>query len=366
MIAHRILPLAGIAAVIAAVAVSATVSHGGVTPPPAAAAPVRVATVHLQPAAQAERYAAVIQPRIEASVGFRVGGKLAQRLVEVGDRVDAGTVLARLDAADLALQRESAEAQLASAAADAANAEHDFARYASLRQGQWTTQQEYDKRKAATATAAARARQETAELQLARDNLGYATLTADGPGVITQILAEPGQVVAQGQAVFRIARLGEMEAVADVPEQAMAALSGAQLDIELWSLPGVTLKGRLREMAPSADAGTRTYRARITLENPPAAVQLGMTATLVARQAASGSVAVLPATALASRGAEPAVFVVNAAGDGLELKPVGVAAYAGDQVVLSGGVADGDRVVTSGVQKLDTGQRVRIWTEPVR
>jgi RND family efflux transporter MFP subunit len=264
------------------------------------------------------------------------------------------------------LQAASADAQLASAEADAANARRDFERYATLRQGQWTTQQEYDKRKAAMETAAARARQMAAEASVTRNNAEYAVLKADGPGVITAVLAEPGQVVAEGQTVFKIARPAGMEAAADVPEQAAATLGQSRLTIELWSLPGVTLTGHLRELAPSADANTRTYRAKVTLDDPPPAVRLGMTATLVQHRAETGSVAILPATSLAKTGDGPAVFVVSGEGDRLRLKPVAVAAYAGDRVVLTGGLAEGDRVVTAGVQKLDPAERVRIWTEPVR
>lgn len=328
--------------------------------------PVRVATVHLEPAAAAARYAAVIAPRIEASIGFRVAGKMTERLVEVGDRVAAGTPLARLDAADLELQARAAEAERASAAADAANAGRDFARYAELRQGQWTTEQEFDKRKAAMETAAARLRQADAQLQVARDNARYATLMADAPGVVTAVLAEPGQVVAAGQTVVRIARAGTVEAVADLPEQAVGALAGATLGVELWSMPSVAIRGHLRETAPIADGSTRTFRARIALDDPPPGIQLGMTATLVVQPPQAGAVALLPMTALAQRAGAPAMFVVNPAGDGLALRPVTVAAYEGDQVVVASGLADGERVVSAGVQKLDPGLPVRIWTEPAR
>jgi RND family efflux transporter MFP subunit len=358
----------GALATASVVAISLALASGEPAAPadPKPSVPVRVTAVHLQPAERAARIAAVVAPRIEASIGFRVGGKLAQRLAEVGDRVEAGTVLARLDPADLRLQAAAADASLASAAADAANARADFERYARLRQGQWTTQQEYDKRKAAMETADARARQAEAQQRLAHDNAQYAALVADGPGIVTAVLAEPGQVVSEGQAVFKIARAGEVEAVADVPEQDAARLREARLAVELWSLPGVTVTGHLRELAPSADADTRTYRAKVALDTPPPSVRLGMTATLVIQGGEAGTVAVLPATALASRDANPAVFVLKPGGDALELRPVRVAAYAGDRVVLSDGVAEGDRVVTAGVQKLDTTQRVRVWAEPAR
>ncbi|HLY57039.1 MAG TPA: efflux RND transporter periplasmic adaptor subunit [Stellaceae bacterium] len=367
MSVNRPLVIAGAAGAVIATAISFVAATGHPAQPTARpAVPVRVAAVHLEPAGRTARYAAVIQPRIEASVGFRVAGKLARRLVEVGDRVEPGTVLAQLDPADLQLQETASAAQLVSAQADAANARHDFERYAKLRQGEWTTQQEYDKRKAAMDTAAARVAQAEAERRIAGNNADYAALTADSAGVVTAVLAEPGQVLSAGQPVFKIARLGEMEAVADVPEQETPALRTADLTVELWSLPGVAVRGHLRELAPSADADTRTYRAKITLDDPPPMVRLGMTATLVECNPEPGMVAVLPAAALASHDAAPAVFVLNPAGDGLELRPVRVAAYAGEHVVVAGGIAEGDRVVTAGVQKLDTGEKVRAWSEPVR
>ncbi len=328
--------------------------------------PVRVEAVSMTAAQQTARYAAVIHPRIEADLGFRVGGKLIARLVEIGDRVEAGTELAKLDPVDLMLQAHAAEAQLASARADAENARHDFERYAQLRQGQWTTQQEYDKRRAVMETTAAKVGELEADLRIARNSSQYTTLVADAPGIVTAVLAEPGQVVSQGQAVFKIARRGEMEAVANLPEQQVAHLAGADMMVELWSDTGHPITGHLREVSPSADASTRTYQVKVTLVAPPPSVQLGMTATLIVGTKQTGQVAVLPMTALTKSGTEPAVWVLNGPGDGVELRPVQVAAYSGDRMVLSGGIHDGDRVVTAGAYKLDAGQKVRVWTEPVR
>jgi RND family efflux transporter MFP subunit len=342
--------------------------HGSTATPQAVEVPlpVRVAEIHLTSADEVVRYAAVVRPRIEADVGFRVGGKVTARLVEVGQRVAAGTTLARLDPNDLELQVRAVAAQLASARADAANASADFKRYASLRQGLWTTQQEYDKRKAVMETAVARVQELEAQLTVARNNAQYATLAADSDGVVTAVLVEPGQVVAQGQPVFRIARLGEMEAVANVPEQQVASLEHAQMAAEVWSLPGLMINGRVRELAPSADAATRTYEARVTLIDPPPQLQLGMTATLVATRPHQGSLAQVPLTALTKSGETPAVWVLNRAGDGIELRPVAVGRYAGEGATITAGLSEGERIVTAGVQKLDGERRVRVWTEPAR
>ncbi|NYZ17370.1 efflux RND transporter periplasmic adaptor subunit [Azospirillum sp. RWY-5-1] len=326
--------------------------------------PVRVATVVLRPADDVARYPAVIRPRVEAEIGFRIAGKVVERLVSTGARVEEGTPLARLDPTDVELQVRAAEAQLASARADAANARADFQRYTQLRQGDWATQQEFDRRKAVLDKADAHVRETEAQLKVVANSARYTTLLADGPGVVTEVLVEPGQVVAQGRTAFRIARLGELEAVANLPEHQVAGLPERALAVELWSLPGVSLPATLRELAPGADAGTRTFQARVSLREPPPAVQIGMTATLVAVQGRGGAVARLPMTALTQRGHDPAVWVVDPDAGKLELRPVQVAAFAGGEVVVAGGVRDGERVVTAGVHKLDPTVKVRVWAEP--
>jgi multidrug efflux system membrane fusion protein len=326
--------------------------------------PVRVTEVQLEPATETIRYAAVIRPRIEADLGFRVGGKIVARLVEVGSRVEAGTPLARLDPADLDLQVRAVEAQLVSARAEAENAKSEFARYAQLRRGEWATQQEYDRRKAEMERKSARVREIEAQLRVAANNREYATLLADAPGIVTDILAEPGQVVAQGQPVLRIARLGTMEAVASIPESQLGAFQSARMSVALWAMPGTEIEGRLREFAPMADAATRTYEARVTLIDPPPGVQLGMTATLTAIRTRDGQIARLPMSALTKQGTSPAVWVLK--GDTLELRPVEIGAYAEDRVVVVAGLNDSEQVVSAGAHKLDPAMKVRAWTEPDR
>lgn len=330
------------------------------------ARPVRVATVHLQPAVEDARYPAVIRPRIEADLGFRVAGKVTQRLVNVGARVEPGTPLAKLDPTDLDLAVRAARAQVEAARADAANTRSDFERYSQLRQGDWTTKQEYDRRRTAMEKADAALRQAESDLDVKMNSTQYTTLVADGPGVVTATLVEPGQVVAAGQAAIRVARLGELEAVANIPENRLATMGQAKLSVELWSLPGVTVEGALRELSPAADAATRTFQAKVTLKNPPPSVQIGMTATVDARLSASGTVARLPLTALTQNGTEPAVWIVRPDNEKLELRPVQVAAYAGNELIVGGGLNEGEKVVSVGVHKLDPNQSVRIWAEPVK
>lgn len=360
---------AGTAALLVAtaLALAACDQPDAATPPPAPPpVPVRVETVRLEAAQQVQRYAAVVRPRIEADIGFRVGGKVTARLVEVGTRVDVGAPLAQLDTTPFDKRVRAALAQLRSAKAVAENANDEFARYARLQGNGWSTRQEFERRRAALETAEAAVRQIEAQLALARDEVRYASLRADAPGLVTAVQVEPGQVVAEGQTVFKIARAGEMEAVADVPEAQVGLLEGAVLSTEVWSLPEVAIPGRLRELSPIADAATRTYRARVTLIDPPPGAQLGMTATVVVTRPGTGRIARLPATALTKRGSDPALWVLNPAGNGLELRPVALGAYLGETMTVVSGVEEGERVVTAGVHKLDAAQKVRIWTEPVR
>ncbi|BAI75512.1 component of multidrug efflux protein (plasmid) [Azospirillum sp. B510] len=341
-------------------------TQSAATPAEGELRPVRVATVMLEPLVDSVRYPAVIRPRVEADVGFRVGGKVTARMVEVGTRVEPGTPLARLDPTDLQLQIRAEQAQLASAQADAANARSDFQRYASLRQGEWTTRQEYDRRKTTLDKADSKVREVEAQLRVLNNSAQYATLVADEAGIVTATLIEPGQVVAAGQTALRVARLGTLEAVANIPEQSVGTLPSQKLSVELWSHPGLILTGSLRELSPSADANTRTFQAKITLTDPPPTVQLGMTATVTAAAGHGAPVARLPLSALTQREQKPAVWVLSAPDDRLELRAVTVAAYAGDFAVIGGGLKDGERIVTAGVHKLDAGQKVRVWTEPAR
>ena len=326
--------------------------------------PVRVTTVTLESSAPVARYAAVIRPRIEADLGFRIAGKVVERRVEVGQRVVPGQPLARLDPSDLDLQVKATEAQLASAQADAANAQGDFRRAAELKRGGWASGQTYDHARAGHERAKAHVTELQASLSVLRNSSRYAVLTADAEGVVTAILAEPGQVLSAGQPAVRLARLNEMEVVADIPEQQATSLADHRLSVEAWSLPGVTIAAVLREVSPAADPITRTYRLRATLQAPPSGLQLGMTATLLALPRHSVPVARVPLTALTQQGEQPAVWIVNARGDGVDLHPVQVVAYAGDWAIIGGGLSGGETIVTAGVHKLDSGQRIRVWRAP--
>ncbi len=328
--------------------------------------PIRVLVAQPVSTAATERYAATLQARVETSLGFRIDGKIIERLVNIGDRVTPGQALERLDPSDFHLNERVAAAQVTSAKADFTKAQADFSRGETLLKQGWATRATYDQRKQTRDAAVAQLQEAQENLRIAADNLKYTTLNADTAGVITAVSAEPGQVVTSGQEVMRLAHQGEIEAVVDLPEQMVARLSELQFTVTLWAVPGEVIRAHLRELSPSADPGTRTYRARLTLESPPAALQLGMTATVIAEDRTSSKIILLPMTALFHDGPDPAVWVVTPGGDHVALRRVAIAAYLDNQIAVAGGLNTGDTVVTAGAFKLTSQDHVRIWAEPQR
>ena len=320
--------------------------------------PVQVKRVAFETRHATREFVGVARARYETDLGFRVPGKLVRRVVNVGDRVRIGDVVARLDTEDLRLQVESAEAEFAAATSNLAQASADAERYATLRARGYAAVADYDRKKWTKDEADGRLERARRSLDMARNQLAYADLKADADGVITATLAEPGQVVAVGQAVVRLAHRGEREAVVALPETALGEARRAEATVRLWSDPDRSFAARLRELSPQADAATRTYAARFAIEDPDDVVALGMTATVTLTRDADQKVARLPLAAVLNRGAGPSVFVVEQEGM-LTLQPVTVAAYTENAALVTGGVRDGDAVVTLGVQKLDAGTRVR-------
>jgi RND family efflux transporter MFP subunit len=260
--------------------------------------------------ATAARYA----PAVETTLGFRIAGKIVERRVDVGQAVKAGQVLARLDPADSALQLAQAEAQHALAAAD-------LARYRDLRTKNFVSASALDARETAFKAAAAQA-------QLAKNQAGYATLAAERNGVVSQVLAEAGQVVGAGQAVFRLAPDGEREVAISIPESEIGAFKpGQAATVRFWATAGAAdrpVAGRLREVSPMADPVTRTFAARISLQDADPLLPLGMTATVRFPNGTGGASALfVPLTAIFQQGNQPAVWIVGA-DNTVKLQPVSV------------------------------------------
>jgi len=327
-------------------------------PSPEARRPVQVQRVAFETEHAARDFVGVVRARHETDLGFRVAGKIVARPVNAGDRVSAGDVVARLDPEDLRLQVESAEAELAAASTNLTQAASDYERYTTLRTRGFASVAEFDRKTAAKGEAEGRLARAKRALELARNQLGYADLKATADGVITAALAEPGQVVAVGQPVLRLAHRGEKEAVVALPETWLSQARKAKASVSLWSENGRRFAARLRELSPQADPATRTYAARFTIEGADDSVALGMTATVTLTRAAETPVARLPLSAVLSHGERPSVYVVDGFG-ALALRPVTVASFNEDAALVTGGIASGDKVVTLGVQKLKPGLKVR-------
>ena len=321
--------------------------------------PVLVATVHYEAESPERSFVGTIKPRIETDMGFRVPGKVAKRLVEVGQTVDLGQPLATLDEVDLKLQAEQAEAELRAATGVEAQAAAAETRARELKAKGWATDAQMDQARAAADEGRARLNRAQRSVELTNNSLSYATLAADSRGVVTATLIDAGQVVAAGQTAVRVARFAEKEAVVAIPETLVGRAKEGVATVSLWSEPNKKYEAKLREIAPNADPATRTYLAKFSLPGAGDSVSLGMTATLTLADPATTRVARLPLSALFSEGAGPSFYVVDDKGE-VSLKPVVVKSYESNDVVISGGVDEGARVISLGVQKLDPAQKVRV------
>ncbi len=295
-------------------------------------------------------YSGEVRARIETTLGFRVAGKIIERRADVGMAVRAGQVLARLDPTDAALQLAQAEAQRALTAAE-------LARYRDLKARNFISASALDAKETAFNAADAQA-------ALAKNQAAYTSLVADRAGVIGLVLAEPGQVVTAGQAVFRMAPNGEREIAIALPESEVSGFKlGQAALVTFWATPGAAgkpLEGRLREVSPVADPVTRTYAARVSLKNADPLLPLGMSATVRFPSAAAGVKKLLvPLTAIIQQGNQPAVWKVGA-DNTLTLQPVSVAEFTDRGAVVVGGLAEGEQIVVAGVNLLAAGEKVRI------
>lgn len=320
--------------------------------------PVQVQRVAFESGDTHREFVGIVRARTETDVGFRVAGKITARLVDVGDRVGAGDVVARLDDQDLKLQVASAEAEFAAASSSLDQVAGDLERYTRLKDRGFASFAEFDRKTAARDEAEGRLKRARRNLDLAENQLGYATLRADSDGVVIAAPAEPGEVVALGQTVVKLARDGDKEAVIALPETWLGAVEEAKAEVHLWANGEHRFAARLRELSPEADAATRTYTARFTIDKADDTVALGMTATVTLSRAGERGVARLPLSAIFSHGNGSSVYRVDKAGV-IEMAPVTVASFGEDDALVTGGVRAGDRVVTLGVHKLTAGARVR-------
>ena len=332
--------------------------------PPAPAHPVLVMTVKSGAVSDARSVPGVVSARYASDIGFQAGGRIGRRLVEVGQVVRQGQPLLQLDASDYALALSAAEDQAAAAKVDADQASLDQQRFAALVADGAVSVADNERQKARADAAKARALQASRQVQLARNRARYATLVAPYDGVVTAIRAEAGQVVGEGQPIVAMARQGEFEISADIPEALVASLPKQQAQAEIWGTPSGHFALSLREVAPSASQPLRTYRARFSLRDVSAEdraqLRLGMTAqvTLTGAGHAAVSAIRLPASALMQVQGQSSVWVLPAKQSRLSRQAVRVLSYQNDTITVTG-LPDGAQVVVAGVQKLDAKMPVR-------
>lgn len=326
---------------------------------------VRAMTVSPQSIADERRAVGEIRPRRESDLGFRVSGKLAMRSVDVGATVKKGNVLARIEDQDYRNRLLSAKADKAAAEAVLVEAQASERRIKTLLDKGYTTRANHDATLKNLRSAEAKLDSANVALAMAADQLAYTELHADFDGIVTATAAEAGQIVNTGQMIVRIADPAQKDAVFSIAEAnfAQAPLAGStpRITVSLLSNPDLTATGKLREIAPVADAATKTYQVKVSLESAPEAMRFG--ASVAGRiEADSAPVVVLPGSALFDKDGKPAVWVVSHSSE-VELKPIAVARYEVDRVIVAAGLAAGDVVVTAGVNRLRENQKVRFEGE---
>jgi membrane fusion protein, multidrug efflux system len=322
--------------------------------------PVRTLVVQAQPSVNAISLPAEIRPRSESRIGFRVGGKIATRLVSVGDRVAVGQVIARLDNTDLLPAVTAAKANLDAAEVDARLAQTELNRLRDLREKNFISQSALDRQIALSDAARLRAQAALASVKQAQNGLDFQVLRADVAGVVTLVEAEAGQVVGAGQTVVRIAKSNEVEALINIPEPDLAiARQAAQWVVVLPALGNRELKASIREISPIADPASRTFATRLVLSGDLRDVNLGMTA-IAASAAAAGTQLLVPISALHSTTGQPKVWVLDRTNSTVREATVATAGFAGEMVRISSGLKPGDEVVSAGANLLRAGQQVKL------
>jgi membrane fusion protein, multidrug efflux system len=322
--------------------------------------PVRTVTLEKSEAGIPVVMTGRIEALDEASLGFRLSGRMIERTVSAGDRVEAGQLLARLEALNELNALTAARANVAAAQAEVTQVSNHFERQQTLLGQGWTTRSNFDQAKRELRTAEARLDASEAQLKAAYDQVDFTELKADAEGVVTAVGAEPGEVVQAGQMIVRLARHGGRDAVFDVPAQVLrTASTDRAVDIHLADDSTVTATGRVREVSPQADPVTRTFQVKVGLSDPPEAMRLGAT-VIGTLQVDAVPMIEVPSSALTEFNGHPAVWIVDPKALTVEIRNVEVLRFDPASVTISQGLATGDVVVTAGVQALRPGQMVRL------
>ncbi len=334
-------------------------------PAPEPVRSVKVMTIGVDTFKSGHEFAGEVKPRVESRLGFRVAGKIVKRQAELGQRVKAGQLLAQLDPRDYQLAADAARAQVAAASTNRDLAAADFKRYAALRDQNFISGAELERRETTLKAAQAQLDQAKAQLASQGNQAGYADLVADVSGVITAVEAEPGQVVTAGTPVVRIAQEGPRDVVFSVPEDKVAALTvGSEVAVKSWTDNAVSIAGKVREVSASADPVTRTYPVKVSLD-ASATLPLGATVNVYPQALSLAGIAVikLPTSALRKEGTGTAVWVLDKATMTVKSQPVQIATADGNEAVIASGLLPGMQVVSAGVHVLSPGQKVAIYQE---
>jgi len=345
--------------IIAAILIAATVTGcDKAAPPTTQARPVRTFIVERSAEGETVSLTGQVRAKDQVSLAFRLDGRMIERPVHVGDVLTAGQVVARLDPQNQENSLRSAQASLSSAEAVLAQARVAIGRQRELLKDGWTPRAKFDEAQQNFLTAQAQVDATRAQLRIEQNQLGYTTLVADAPGVVTAVGAEPGEVVRTGQTIAQVARRGGRDAVFDVPEQLLrTGRRDPLVQVALTNDPAVRATGRVREVAPQADAATRTFQVKVGIIDPPEAMQLGATVIGSIKLSAPPGVEI-PASALTEANGHSAMWVVDPQSQTVSLRNVDVLRYDPATVVISQGLETGERVVTAGVQTLRPGQKV--------
>lgn len=325
--------------------------------------PVRAIVVEEVSGGESVTLTGRIEAQEEANLAFRVGQRMIERNANVGDRVEAGQLVARLESTTFDNAVSAARANLAAAQAGAADARLDYDRQRALFERGVAPRARFESSGKARDAAVARADAAQAQLATAQEQRRYTELYADAPGTVTAVGAEPGEVVAAGQMIVRVARQGGRDAVFDVPARVKEAAAGLdpEVTVTLSSDPNVRAKGRVREVSPQADPVTRTFPVRVGLADPPAAMRLGSTVTGAIRIGGAAGIRV-PASALANLDGGTAVWIFDPGSETVSPRAIEVGRFDLAEIEVASGLAVGDVVVTAGVQTLRPGQKVRLLT----
>ena len=333
-------------------------------PPPEPVRAVKLLTVGASELQTVQEYAGEVRAGVESRLGFRVAGKLVERPVQLGQRVQAGQVLAQIDPQDYQLSAAAARAQVAAAQTQYDLAAADYQRYGKLREQNFISGAELERRETTLKAARSSLQQAQAQAQAQGNQAQYTRLQADASGVVTGIDAEPGQVLAAGTPVVRLAHDGARDVVIAVPEDKVTRLQpGQPVQVRAWSTDE-SLPGTVREVAASADPVTRTFTVKVKID-PASAPPLGSTVHVVPQAlAAKGAQAIkLPTTALRQEGQATAVWVYEADKGTLRSQVVQVATADGNEAVIVGGLTPGMQVVSTGVHVLTPGQKVVVFQQ---